>query len=156
MSTCQVDWFELCDPMMNNARAFYQHALMWYFTRDSRHAEKVIELMDVWGRNFKSITGRNRFIQAGWTGMMMTQGADIVKHSYSGWDTAVESRFDQMLRNVYLPLSGGDGYGNHKSSATLTHIMISIFLDDVVEFNKAMKQWKIQWPLQFDSSGKKR
>lgn len=55
-----------CTDEREDAIAAYTQALMWYVTRDARHAAKAIQLMDAWSAVIRDHTNSNAPLQTGW------------------------------------------------------------------------------------------
>ena len=86
----------------NDGNAAYHNALMWYITDDSRHAQKCVQIFNAWS-NITRI--ENQFaLSNGGALWRMVEAAEIIKHTYSGWSTADQQRFANML--VYPGWSG--------------------------------------------------
>ena len=66
---------------MNDAISAYTHALLWAANRDSRHAEKAIEVMDAWSGILKKHNNSNAPLQAGWAASVWARAAEIVRFS---------------------------------------------------------------------------
>lgn len=48
-----------CGEEREDALAAYTQALLWYLTRDNRHAAKAIQVMDAWSAVIKDHTNHN-------------------------------------------------------------------------------------------------
>ncbi|GDY55159.1 hypothetical protein SVIO_057820 [Streptomyces violaceusniger] len=57
-----------CTDERQDALAAYSLSLAWYITRDSRYAEKAIQIMDAWSATIKDHTNSNAPLQTGWAG----------------------------------------------------------------------------------------
>lgn len=73
-----------CTDEREDAIAAYTQALMWYVTRDARHATKAIQLMDAWSAVIRDHTNSNAPLQTGWAGSSWAKAAEIVKHTWTG------------------------------------------------------------------------
>ena len=102
---------------VEDAIAAYTDALAWYITRDSRYAQKAIEIMDAWSAVITDHTNTNAPLQTGWAGSVWPRAAEIIRYTYTGWPPNV-NRFATMLRNVYLPkvINGSNSNGNWELS----------------------------------------
>ena len=137
-----------CTDEREDAVAAYTHALLWYITRDTRHAQKAIQIMDAWSAVIRDHTNSNAMLQTGWSGASFSRAAELIKHTYTGsW--AQLGRFSTMLRNVYLSeiLNGaGCKNGNWELIMLDAAIGIAVFLDDRAEFDKAVGIWRGRLP----------
>lgn len=130
-----------CSDERKDAIAAYTDALAWYVTGDARYAKKAIQIMDAWSGTITKHTNSNAPLQTGWAGTVWAQSAEIVKYTYGGgWSNS--SRFDSMLRKVYLPVvvqGAPDKNGNWELIMADAAIGISVHLDDAASYDKAMK-----------------
>ncbi|MBB4987576.1 alginate lyase family protein, partial [Streptomyces nymphaeiformis] len=129
-----------CSDEREDAIAAYTDALAWYVTGNSSYAKKAIQIMDAWSGTITAHTNSNAPLQTGWAGTVWSESAEIIKYTYSGgWSNS--SRFDTMLRNVYLPvvIQGAPGKnGNWELIMMDAAVGISVHLDDATNYDKAM------------------
>ncbi|MFF4338526.1 alginate lyase family protein [Kitasatospora sp. NPDC001540] len=129
-----------CSDEREDAIAAYTDALAWYVTGNSGYAKKAIQIMDAWSGTVTAHTNSNAPLQTGWAGTVWSEAAEIVKYTYGGgWSNS--SRFDAMLRNVYLPIvvqGAPDKNGNWELIMMDAAVGISVHLDDAASYNKAM------------------
>jgi hypothetical protein len=137
-----------CTDEKADAAAAFTHALLWYHTRDEAHAEKALEIMNAWSALLKQHTLDNAPLQSAWVSEVFPRAAELMKHTYDGWDGDNQQRFADMLRNVYLPLmiDGSDRNGNWDLSMIDAVINIGVFLDDKDVFDKGVKMWRERVP----------
>lgn len=137
-----------CTDERNDAIAAYTHALLWYISRDTRHASKAIQIMDAWSAVLTDHTNSNAPLQTGWAGASFSRSAELIKHTYIGsW--AQRGRFENLLRNVYLPeIRNGAGCknGNWELIMMDAAIGIAVVLDDRAAFDKAVGIWRGRLP----------
>ena len=142
--------------LINDSTTAYLNALMWYFTGDSRHAEKAIEVFNAYtpmrrNTEIPLVSGRIcRLIEA----------AEIIKSTYDGWDPAEMQAFKDMLvfpgyssttvpqsaidsRDVsfYWTVYNGDPsrIGNQGLLATRLMMSMGIFLDNELMYDRAVR-----------------
>lgn len=87
------------DEALTDATAAYIHAIQWYITGNSAHAEKVMAICKAWGTSLTSISGDNAKLATAWITSMFCDAAEIVRTTYSGpqdW-----TAFDNMLRTKF-------------------------------------------------------
>ncbi|GAB3738723.1 hypothetical protein BKA15_001847 [Microlunatus parietis] len=122
--------------------------MLWNLTRDSRHAEKSIAIMDAWSAVIKDHLNHNARLQTGWSGASFSRAAELIKWTYpGGW--AGEQRFADVLRTVYLPkvLPGVADYnGNWELIMMDAAIGIAVFLDDRAAFDEAIAKTRARVP----------
>ncbi|MEU1403833.1 alginate lyase family protein [Streptomyces sp. NPDC005728] len=132
-----------CTDEREDAIAAYTDALAWYITRDTRYAQKAIQIMDAWSATITSHTNSNAPLQTGWAGSSWPKAAEIIKYTYTGtW--ANSGRFATMLRNVYLPvvIKGSNSNGNWELSMMEAAVGISVFLEDKTSYDTAMAKFR--------------
>ncbi|MGH3648440.1 MAG: carbohydrate-binding protein [Micromonosporaceae bacterium] len=143
-----------CSDERNDALAAYTHGLLWYITRDSRHAQKSIQIMDAWSAKIRDHTNHNAPLQTGWAGASFARAGELIRHTYSSWPNA--DRFARMLRDVYLPevINGKGCYnGNWELIMMDASIGIAVFLDDKTSFDKAVRIWRGRVPAYVYQTG---
>lgn len=137
-----------CSEERNDALAAYTLALRWYVTKDSRYAEKSIEIMDAWAAVIKDHLNHNARLQTGWAGASFSRAAELIKWTYPDqWPG--ERRFADVLRTVYLPkvLPGVADYnGNWELIMMDAAIGIAVFLDDRASFDEAIGKTRARVP----------
>ncbi|HEU4424629.1 MAG TPA: alginate lyase family protein [Pilimelia sp.] len=137
-----------CSDERNDAMTAYTHALLWYVTRDSRYAQKAIQIMDAWSAVLRDHTNHNARLQTGWAGASFSRAGEIIRHTYSGgWGQV--NRFATMLRTVYLPEiinGGGCTNGNWELIMTDAIIGIAVFVEDRAAFDRAVSLWRGRVP----------
>jgi hypothetical protein len=144
-----------CTDEREDAIAAYTDALAWYVTRDSRYAQKAIDIMDAWSAVITDHTNSNAPLQTGWAGSVWPRAAEIIRYTYTSWPNA--GRFATMLRTVYLPevINGSNSNGNWELSMMEAAVGISVFLDDRTSYDKAVTRYlnRVQAYVYLDSDG---
>lgn len=129
-----------CGDERQDAIASYTDALAWYVTRNGAYAKKAIQIMDAWSATITEHTNSNAPLQTGWAGSVWARSAEIVKYTYGGgWSNS--SRFDSMLRNVYLPVviqGAPTKNGNWELIMMDAAVGISVHLEDRTDYDKVM------------------
>ncbi|WP_433528594.1 lectin [Micromonospora sp. CA-263727] len=130
-----------CTDEREDAIAAYTHALAWYLTGDSRHAQKSIQIMDAWSATITSHTGSNAPLQTGWAGSVWPRAAEIIRYTYGSWPNA--TRFATMLRNVYLPVvrNGSNSNGNWELTMMEATVGIAVFLEDRAAYDAGVTRF---------------
>ncbi|MHB9856669.1 alginate lyase family protein [Streptomyces sp. YIM S03343] len=138
-----------CTDEREDALAAYTHALLWNLTGDERYATESIKIMDAWSAEIKEHTNHNAPLQTGWSGASFARAGELMKHTYTDWSSAGQTRFATMLRTVYLPVvikGRPDSNGNWELIMMDAATGISVFLDDETSFNKAVAIWRKRVP----------
>ncbi|MFC5801953.1 alginate lyase family protein [Streptomyces formicae] len=137
-----------CTDEREDAIAAYTLSLAWYVTRDSRYAQKAIEIMDAWSAVIKDHTNSNAPLQTGWAGSSWPRAAEIIRYTYTGWPQDRVDRFKTMLRTVYLPEVAGGSHsnGNWELSMTEAAIGIAVFLEDRAAYDNAVAKFRGRVP----------
>ena len=138
-----------CTDERQDALAAYTLALAWYVTRDSRYANKAIQIMDAWSAVITDHTNSNAPLQTAWAGSSWPRAAEIIRYTYSGWSSTGVNRFATMLRNVYLPevINGrATSNGNWELSMMEAAIGISVFLEDRTSYDRALGKFRDRLP----------
>ncbi len=82
----------------------YQLALRWKISGDTAYAEEAVRYLNAWSSTNTELTGNSdRFLASGLYAFDWAQAASIMK-SYSGWDAAEVTQFENYLVNVFYPL----------------------------------------------------
>lgn len=78
----------------NDVQAAYANALMWYITEDERHAQKTVEILNTWS-NLQAVDGIP--LGPGLYGGPLIDAAEIIRHTYDGWEEKDLEKFENML-----------------------------------------------------------
>ncbi|KAH8813857.1 chondroitin AC/alginate lyase [Flagelloscypha sp. PMI_526] len=137
-----------CHEEREDAIAAYSHALLYYFTNDTRYAEKSRSYMNAWANKIKDHTYSNAPLQTGWSAASWARAGELLRFAYSGWPSAEITKFKTMLKNVYLPkvLYGDDRTGNWDLVMNEASIGIAVFLQDKTSYDTAMNIFKGRVP----------
>ncbi|EOD47131.1 putative secreted protein [Neofusicoccum parvum] len=132
-----------CSAERQDALAAYAMALAWVVEKKSEYASKAIEYFDAWSGVIKAHTNSNAPLQTGWSGAVWARAAEIIRYSDAGWSQASISKFETMLRNVYLPTvaKGSNSNGNWELVMLEAAIGISVFLEDKSAYDAAMTKF---------------
>ncbi|MGQ1784586.1 MULTISPECIES: T9SS type A sorting domain-containing protein [unclassified Saccharicrinis] len=82
------------NEFQNDTQAAYHLALMWYITEDSRYAEKAVEIFKTWS-NLQQVDGIP--LGPGLYGGKLLDAAEIIRHTYDGWEEEDIKKFEDML-----------------------------------------------------------
>lgn len=139
-----------CSDERNDALAAYTQALLWYITGNAAYAENSIAIMDAWS---STLTGghinSNAPLQAGWTGSVWPEAAEIIRYTYDGWSDADVATFQNMLATQYVPnlINGAPcKNGNWELIITEALINISVFNENPSWFDSAVSFWRGRVP----------
>jgi len=96
----------------------YQLAVRWKVSEDKAYADKAVEFLNAWSSTLTTITGNaDRFLAAGIYGFQFANAAEIMR-TYPGWAAADLKRFQDMMLNVFYPLSHQFLTGHNGSDIT--------------------------------------
>jgi len=124
-----------------DANAAYQNAMMWAITGRQAHADKAIEILNAWSSKLKVISGRDRILAAGISGVKFAAAAEILRHTESGWAERDIAQMEAMLTTVYYPVlkdMAPFANGNWSLAALQTVMAIAVFTDDRAMFDRAV------------------
>ncbi len=130
--------------MEKDGGAVYAHALLWSVTGDEAHARKAVEILNAWSGTLKSITDHDAMLLVGMAGQMFLNAAELMRHTYNGWNDADQERFRGMLRTIYYPLIKDffpTANGNWDASMIQTMMAMGVFLDDTAMFNRGVNHF---------------
>ncbi|KIY66141.1 chondroitin AC/alginate lyase [Cylindrobasidium torrendii FP15055 ss-10] len=132
-----------CTEERQDALAAYANSLAYYISNDATYAKKAISFMNAWANTIETHTNSNAKLQTGWAAASWARAGEIIRHTYSGWSSADVSKFETMLRNVYLPvlIGGSNSNGNWELVMMEAAIGISVFLEDGSSYDAAMKKF---------------
>ena len=125
----------------SDANAAYQNAMMWAITGQQAHAHKAIEIINAWSYRLKIISGRDRILAAGISGVKFVAAAEILRHTNTGWPAQDIAQAESMFTNVYYPVlkdMAGFANGNWALAALQTVMAIGVFTDDRAMFDRAV------------------
>lgn len=130
----------------------YILAINWKVTGDTRYADRAVVFLDSWSRVMKRLTGgtansTDRYLAAGIYGYQWACAAEIMR-TYSGWSANGIKAFQDLLRNVFYPISsdflarhnGADitNYWANWDLVSIAGVMaIGVFCDDVSLYEEA-------------------
>ncbi len=157
MTTLTESWNKF---LVNDGITAYYNALMWYITEDPRHAEKAIEVFTAYSdlkRQELSVpldSGRH------WK---LIEAAEIIKSTYSGWDSTALQKFKDMLvypgysnttaptaaiasrdHTLYWHIYQGDParHGNQGIFGMRVMMAMGVFLDNEIMYDRAVRYLK--------------
>lgn len=93
-----------CADERKNALAAYLNALAWATTKEQSKATRAISIMNAWAKKIKSHTNKNAPLQAAWAATVWARAGEIIRYTDAAWSSEDITFFEDMLRNVYLPI----------------------------------------------------
>ena len=117
-----------------DAEAAYASAIHWVVTEDRAHAEKAAEILKAWAYTIKEIDDNgDGSLSTSYNWPRMIYAAEILKHTYDGWNQDHCSRFENVLLHLVWPATetamrkgepgakmGGSLHNNWTSDEVLT------------------------------------
>lgn len=127
-----------------SAEAAYNHALMWYITRNKTYARKSIEILNAWSYVLRGFDANNAKLNVGLFGYYYLNAAEILKYTDAGWTAKDIEQFTQMVLTVLYPTIKDfftEANGNWDASIISTMMCIGIFTDNHEIFNRAVERF---------------
>jgi hypothetical protein len=137
-------YFERDDSM-----AAYANALAWWITKSKAYADKAIYYMNAWSSILQAHTNSNAPLQAGWSAANWVRAGEIMRYSGADWADADITAFENMLRNVYIPIIINGSVtqnGNWELVMMEAAIGAAVFLEDAAIYEKAMSTFAARVP----------
>jgi hypothetical protein len=146
----------------SDANAAYLNALMWAVTGDPRHAEKCVEIFDTWKNLTLFVPGGTGPLNAGLFAYKLVEAAEIIASTFDGWPALDRAAFEAMLvhpgySQVAVPAEVSDSngtfywrivngdpgrHGNQDLIAWRAMLVMGVFLDNRVMFDRALRYFK--------------
>lgn len=126
---------------IQDASAAYQNSIMWVITGERKHAAKGIEILNAWSSELEVISGRDKILAAGISGIKFVAAAEILRHTNSGWKKDDIARAERMFRNVFYPVIkdfATFANGNWGAACVQTMMGIGVFTNDKEIFQRAV------------------
>jgi len=84
--------------------AAYVNSLAFWITKEKKYSDNAIGYMDAWSRTIQSHNDSNAPLQAAWSAANWVRAGEIMRYADGGWSNISIAMFEDMLRNVYLPV----------------------------------------------------
>lgn len=123
-----------------DASAAYTHAICWVLSDDERHAKKCAEILDAWSNKLESVSNHDARLLVGMTGYKYCVAAEIIRHTWDGWEAESQTRFEKMLREIWYPIIEDfhpTANGNWDASMIQVMLAMGVFLEDPAMFDRA-------------------
>ncbi|KAJ6439345.1 proteinrelated to secreted protein- sviceus [Purpureocillium lavendulum] len=132
-----------CTDETADAMAAYANALMWAATGKKGKAQQAIKFMNAWAKTIKAHTNKNAPLQAAWAAVDWVRAAEIIRYTGAGWREKDIKAFENMLRNVYLPLvkKGSTNPNNWALALDEATVSIAVFLGDRSTYDEAINRF---------------
>jgi hypothetical protein len=137
-----------CYVERDDSMAAYVNALAWWITKSKAYADKAIYYMNAWSGMLQAHTNSNAPLQAGWSAANWVRAGEIIRYSNADWADADITAFENMLRNVYIPIiiNGSTQNGNWELVMMEAAIGAAVFLEDAAIYEKAMSTFAARVP----------
>lgn len=122
----------------------YNHALMWYITKDQRYADKAIEILDAWALTLRGFDGNNAKLNVALTGSEYMNAAEIIRHTGAGWSDKGIEQFKRAILSVFYPTVEDfftEANGNWDGGIINTMMCMGVFLENHDMFNRAVERY---------------
>ena len=93
-----------CYQEREDSMAAYTNALAWWITKSRKYADKAIYYMDAWSGTVQGHNNSNAPLQAAWSAANWVRTGEIMRYAHGGWSGKGIKAFENMLRQVYLPI----------------------------------------------------
>ena len=127
-----------------SARAAYDHALVWYVTKEKAYADKAIEILNAWSYKLRSFDANNAKLNVGLSGHSFLNAAEILRYSGTDWNRKDMEQFERMVLAVFYPSIKDfftEANGNWDASMINTMMCIGVYVDDREIFNRAIDRY---------------
>ena len=131
--------------MVMDGNAAYQNALMWCVTGNEEHAQKAVEILNAWSSTLKKMDGRDVQLSAGLNGFKFANAAELMRHTYRGWQPADITRCERMLKDVVCPPIKNfalHANGNWDAACIKTVMAVGVFCEDRALFDLAASYYR--------------
>ena len=121
----------------NDGNAALYHALQWYFTGNSAHAEKSVSILEAWAGTHRTFSGNAVHLHAAWRGGTMVKAAEILRYTYSGWTNSNTDNLENYFQSVLWPqfrLPNPLRAANQGANNLWGAIQVAIFCNDQTKF----------------------
>ena len=137
-----------CKDERKDAIAAYSLALRFYLSGDAAYAQKSIEIMDAWATTLTGHNNSNAPLQTGWAGASWPKAGELIRNYYPQWNSDQQGRFQDMLRNIYLPelLPGSTSNGNWELVMMEAAIGMAVHLEDQDSLDSALATFNTRLP----------
>jgi len=135
----------------NDAAMAYHQALAWLVTKKEPYALNCMAILDAWAKANKQFKNGNAPLQAAWGTASMARAAELLKHTYPGWNKDVEKRYIAWTKVTLMPHLRGETekhklewgfYNNWHTSITEARLQFALLCDDLTEANWCIKRYR--------------
>jgi hypothetical protein len=136
------------EEFSGDAMQTYAQTLMFIATGNKKHAEKALMIMDAWYCGCLVFRGSNAPLEIAWGSNCFVRACELLKYTYSGWDSKFETRMNKLIEKICLPnlLQRYDEIRRWKNNWILTItealIQIALFKNDHNNFEKYIEEYK--------------
>lgn len=128
-----------------DTRAAYQHAILWYITREDGHWNKSTEILDAWGSELNNVIGLDTSLLVGIEGDVLVNAAEIMRWE-GGWrergaDWRGSTGFSNQLYWLFARQSIVIGHANYGMASIKALLNFAVYLEDVNLFNYALNAY---------------
>ncbi|OGM50743.1 secreted protein [Aspergillus bombycis] len=129
-----------CKAERDDSLAAYANALAWAINGTDAYARQAIRIMDAYSSTIQGHNNSNAPLQSGWVGSVWARAGELIRYTNAGWSDDGIAQFEDMLRNVYMPLTvnGTTNNANWELVMTEAAILMAVFLEDADAYNTAM------------------
>ncbi|PNH57018.1 hypothetical protein VD0003_g718 [Verticillium dahliae] len=128
-----------------DTRAAYQHAILWYITRDDAHFKVATSIIDAWGTSLTNIIGIDTSLLVGIEGDILVNAAEILRWEGNWTEAGAKwqggTGFSNQLYWLFARQSIIIGHANYGMASIKALLNFAVYLDDVNLFNYALNAY---------------
>lgn len=118
-----------------------KQALMYICTGNEKYAQNVMTILEAWISTLQALRGHNSPFEVSYAGPSYVYAAEILKHTYSGWNWEFEYKLIDFFQKFLWPLFNKD-WGNNLTSALAMlaegRLAYAVFTEDVELFHQTI------------------
>lgn len=130
----------------NDMIAIWNLARMWYFTGDTRYAQKSHDILLAWANTQTSFDGIEAPLDLGDYAYRWAGGAEILRSTWPGWTQADTDKVKALFGNIYQPLKSANvstlGPTNKGALCLGASVAAAVFCDDQAMFDQVVRLYR--------------
>ena len=92
------------DEFTGDCMQAHRYAILFVATKEEQAAKSAIDIIKAWSVGCVSFTGANAPLECGWGGAAMIRSAELLKHTYAGWNASgVEPLLTAFIDKILMP-----------------------------------------------------
>ena len=134
---------------IDDCMQMYAQALMYIITKDTKHAQKSIDIMTAWCTTCTVFKGSNAPLECGWGGAAMVRSAELLKYVCPKlWTQTQDAMLNAFIKTILLPNLTGRyneiAKWNNNWILTIQEalLQIALYQDDMPRVSKILDEFK--------------